>query len=229
MSAGIYEIVNTVNGKRYIGSARNVRRRFKKHLWDLDHGIHHSQILQRAVDKYGIDSFVFRHFLVCRHDDLLHFEQRLMDVLKPEYNICKVAGSRAGFKHLPESIEKMRVRALNVSEETRRLRSVAGKVRPDIDQLRVSCSELGKKMLGVKLSDETRAKMSASRAGKPPSKSTLDASRAYWTGRPKDETTKAKISVALTGKKQSPETVAKRTAATKETWRKKREAAGIAV
>ena len=228
MSAGIYEIVNTVNGKRYIGSARDVSKRFKKHRWDLKNGTHHSQILQRAVNKYGIDTFVFRQFMTCRHDDLLKFEQRLMDVLRPEYNVCKVAGSRAGFRHPPEVIELMRERARNVSAETRRLRSESGKVRADMDQLRARCKELGKKMLGVKLSDVTRASMSASRAGMAPSLKTIEAGRAYWTGRPKSEAARAKISASLTGKTQSPETTAKRVAAVKETWRKKREAAGLA-
>lgn len=33
-----------------------------------------------------------------------------MNILNPEYNIVKIAGSTLGYKHTPESIEKMRGR-----------------------------------------------------------------------------------------------------------------------
>ena len=76
----------------------------------------------------------------------------------------------------------------------------------------------------VKLSDETRRRMSEARAGKPVSEATIDGSRKYWTGRPKPVEMRQKISDSLKGKKQSPESIAKRVEKVKATWAAKRAA-----
>ena len=44
-------------------------------------------------------------------------EQYWIDLLKPEYNILKIAGSRLGAKHTLEAIDKIKAAALNRSEE----------------------------------------------------------------------------------------------------------------
>ena len=46
--SGIYEILNTVNGKRYIGSAVNLAKRWKEHRTGLNRKDHANQILQRV-------------------------------------------------------------------------------------------------------------------------------------------------------------------------------------
>lgn len=50
-SSGIYEIVNTINGKRYVGSAVSLKRRWVDHRRDLRAGKHHSRHLQNAWAK----------------------------------------------------------------------------------------------------------------------------------------------------------------------------------
>lgn len=57
---GIYAIENLVNGKLYIGSSVNVNKRKNEHFNKLRKGIHHSRHLQRAFNKYGEISFIFR-------------------------------------------------------------------------------------------------------------------------------------------------------------------------
>lgn len=49
----IYCITNTVNGKRYVGSAHDLRGRWRHHLWSLRGGCHHNPHLQHAFLKYG--------------------------------------------------------------------------------------------------------------------------------------------------------------------------------
>lgn len=88
---GIYVIINRLNGNTYVGSAVKFSRRWKKHLSDLKHGKHHSRHLQNAWDKYG-DVFSFTVERWCAKDDLIRFEQEVIDLLKPEYNISPTAG-----------------------------------------------------------------------------------------------------------------------------------------
>lgn len=115
MTCGIYEIVNTVNGKRYVGQALNIEKRWSYHRQDLSRGDHHSRYLQRAWNKYGSDAFAFRVILECDMDDLNNYEQSEIDK-KSEYNVSKTAGSPKGTKHSKETIEKHRIRMMSAWE-----------------------------------------------------------------------------------------------------------------
>jgi len=60
MASGIYLIRNIVNGKIYIGSSIDMRRRWVRHRFLLEKGVHHSRHLQGAWDAYGgQDGFIF--------------------------------------------------------------------------------------------------------------------------------------------------------------------------
>jgi hypothetical protein len=59
--AGIYAIVNTINGHRYVGQAFNIRERILGHIRDLDAGRERTNaemILQKAWLEYGRGVFV---------------------------------------------------------------------------------------------------------------------------------------------------------------------------
>ena len=98
MSKGIYCIRNIVNNKMYIGSTNNFDNRKYRHFHQLENGIHHSILLQRAYDKYGKDSFVFEILKICDNDeDLLKIEQEFLNKLKPfspnGYNVSTIASN----------------------------------------------------------------------------------------------------------------------------------------
>ena len=57
--SGIYKIVNTVNGKKYVGSAVDIKRRWQAHKLRLRKNNHHSPKLQNAWNKHGESSFTF--------------------------------------------------------------------------------------------------------------------------------------------------------------------------
>jgi group I intron endonuclease len=104
----IYEIRNTINNKRYVGSTVSLKERWKLHINNLRKGTHHSLLLQRAFDKYGLDAFEF-NVLECvldsRHN--LQIEQKYLDT-KPEYNRALKAGApRLGAKSTPEHCARM--------------------------------------------------------------------------------------------------------------------------
>lgn len=104
---GIYEILNTVNGKRYIGSAVDFGKREKQHFRGLAGRRHHNSKLQNSWDKHGPAAFEFRPVMICAPTDLILWEQRYIDEFKPEYNLSPTAGSPLGMKHTLESRANM--------------------------------------------------------------------------------------------------------------------------
>lgn len=106
--SGIYQIKNKVNSKSYIGSSTRLSKRWKRHLTDLKCNVHHSLALQRAFHKYGYNNFEFIILENCEEGKLLEREQYYLDNLKPEYNICKIAGNCLGITHSEETKQKQK-------------------------------------------------------------------------------------------------------------------------
>lgn len=102
MTCGVYEIVNTVNGKRYIGSSVKIEKRIYEHFRVLSQGKHHSVVLQRAYDKYGRDVFFTSVVIECAKEDLIKHEQKEID-RKSEYNSSRTAGSPLGTVHTEQT------------------------------------------------------------------------------------------------------------------------------
>lgn len=72
---GIYRIKNKINDKCYIGSSVNFDDRKNLHFSLLRRGIHHSIILQRAYDKYGLEFLSFEVLEHCEKEILIEREQ----------------------------------------------------------------------------------------------------------------------------------------------------------
>jgi predicted GIY-YIG superfamily endonuclease len=51
-SSGIYEIINKLNNKRYIGSAQEFKSRWKDHKSSLLNNKHQNKHLQHSFNKY---------------------------------------------------------------------------------------------------------------------------------------------------------------------------------
>jgi group I intron endonuclease len=104
--SGIYEIINLVNGKRYVGSAVRIEGRWKEHRRDLRAGRHKNRHLQNAWIKYGEAAFEFRVLeIVPRLGLLIEREQAHLD-RGYDYNISPTAGSPLGVKHSLEICAK---------------------------------------------------------------------------------------------------------------------------
>lgn len=106
MTCGIYQIVNKVNGKRYVGSSVDIERRWIGHRSQLNSGTHHSPPLQRAWNKYGSDAMDFVIIEECDKFSLIDREQFHIDVAS-EYNVMRFAGRNTGYKHTEQSKLKM--------------------------------------------------------------------------------------------------------------------------
>lgn len=166
--SGIYQILNTVDGKRYIGSAVNMQSRWWMHLCELRANKHGNSKLQRGWNKHGEQAFNFLPILTCAKSMLLNYEQQLLDKVKPEYNICVVAGSALGVKRSAEF--KAKLLGHPVSDETRqkmRAAKLGKKQTPEQVARRVAG------LIGRTVSDTTKAKIGAKNAGHAAARSAL--------------------------------------------------------
>jgi group I intron endonuclease len=89
-TTGIYQIINIINNHSYIGSSKNIYKRWKTHLRALKNNKHHSIYLQRAYNKYGIDSFNL--IIIEQTNKLFKQEKYWINKLSPEYNVGSVGG-----------------------------------------------------------------------------------------------------------------------------------------
>ena len=176
---GIYEIVNTVNGKSYIGSSVTIRHRIRDHFCNLRKNKHRNSHLQNAFNKYGEIAFSFRAILFCDAENLLIYEQACIDGMNPKYNKARKAEApMQGRRHTEATRKKMsEVAAGRVfSEETRKKMSEAKAGKPNGRSGRHHTEETKRKLraansgenscrFGVSLSEETKRKMSESAKG----------------------------------------------------------------
>lgn len=194
--SGIYEILNTVNGKRYIGSAVNFKRRRREHWAELRRNVHHCQHLQNAWNKHGGDAFGFNILLVCAPSNLIFYEQRCIDGFCPEYNKCLVAGSTLGMKHTAATRAQM--------SETRQGNTYClGHVASEEARANLSKARAGKTpALGMKHTPESRARISAAlklRPRKPASAKQKEKQSLAMSGRKLSSDHRAKLSIARVG------------------------------
>jgi len=97
--SGIYQILNLVTNKRYIGQAENIQARIHEHKRKRNKGY-----LYRSINKYGWDNFEIS--VLERVDDISKLDEReqfWLDHFKSYmplsgYNICKIAGTTRGRK-----------------------------------------------------------------------------------------------------------------------------------
>lgn len=97
--SGIYLIVNLENGKRYVGSSREIYGRLHDHLCNLKKNVAHNAHLQAAWNKYGENSFIWSILEYCDENIRFEREQYYINVIKPEYNLT--TNVVANFGHSP--------------------------------------------------------------------------------------------------------------------------------
>jgi group I intron endonuclease len=102
--SGIYKIQSIIKPERiYIGSSVDINKRWCEHLKRLRLCKHENKKIQYHFDKYKESDLVFIILEPCLPKFLLIREQYYINVLKPYFNICKIAGSHLGCKRSDES------------------------------------------------------------------------------------------------------------------------------
>lgn len=162
----------------YIGSAVNFHSRWSSHRHLLNKRQHHNKYLQNAWAKYGAESFIFKKLLVCANEDLIYYEQLLIDGYGVTnrgvgYNAAPKAGSMLGYKHSDEAKKKIKEKR-------------AGQVFTEATRALWSANRTGRKMpawfgefirnqrIGSKHTPEARAKISSAGVGRPQSVATRE-------------------------------------------------------
>lgn len=130
----IYRIVHKTSGKKYVGQTGDVEKRWKQHK-SVRNLNKKSSMIQRAIAKYGEDSFEFEIIEECTADNIDEREIhhiKINDCLSPNgYNLLKGGASTSGGHHM-ESRKKMSA-------------SHKGKIITAITKARMSASQLGDK------------------------------------------------------------------------------------
>ncbi len=151
---GIYMILNEVTWKVYIGSSRQINKRFKQHKRNLRGNTHHSPKLQNSWNKYGENTFIFDILEECSPDDLVKSEQSHIDIFTSYDNDFGFNIQRVAYKHydnlLLDPIEYSARRSAQVkkryeSEEERRKTGEATRLGQSDPEVKKKLSENGKK------------------------------------------------------------------------------------
>lgn len=195
--SGIYRIRNKVNGRIYIGSAKEFKRRFRGHHNSLLKLKHKNKHLQEDFVLFGTDSFVFEVLELVEENRLVVEQQYLnlfFDNQKNCYNIQPKTNKIFLTHHSIEAKKKISkaVKGRKLSKETKEKISIGNKGKPKSEQhkkamskartgLKMNLSEelinqKRKQMLGNTFrlgisgwnhTDETKTKMTLKHMGKP--------------------------------------------------------------
>ena len=190
MESGVYQIWNFVNGRRYIGSSKNIRKRWNIHRSTLNTQTHDNINLQNDWNKYGKENFDFSVIEYCQEEELIQVEEFYIDLWKPSYNMTPHAGNSLGYKHTEESCQKI---------------SLAMKGRKRKPYTLETRKKLSIALTGRKFSEEHRKNISLARTGTKASPETRAKLSAVFKGKTKSPEHQAKITAALKGKKFTPE------------------------
>jgi group I intron endonuclease len=165
MSGGVYQIINLVNGMRYIGSTSNLNKRKANNFYALRHNKHSNKNLQSDWNKYGEKNFSFQVIeYVGRFDKLIEREQYYIDTLKLQYNICPVAGSclrRVLTLRTKQKISESMKKIVPSAEKRQKMREIfTGRVFSDKTRELMSQAAIGRS-----LPEEVKEKISKTKRG----------------------------------------------------------------
>lgn len=111
MITGIYQILNTTDGKIYIGKAKDILCRWRNHRYQLKKGIHKNAHLQAAYNLDGVEAFLYSVVEEC---DVSVLEEReafhiaRLNAVNSGYNLLAPLPSNHGVRyHSEESRRKM--------------------------------------------------------------------------------------------------------------------------
>ena len=89
---GIYKITNTITKDFYIGSSKDVKKRWSSHKWPSTWEKHPNNPMYLDMQKYGTDSFELQILAEVESEQLKEKEQQFIEKLKPTYNSNRANG-----------------------------------------------------------------------------------------------------------------------------------------
>lgn len=180
----LYRITNLTNGNDYVGITVDYKKRWRDHIRDgrLPEKQGES-LIAKAIRKYGPDNFKYEVISIARTWNIGADLERIARKLgMGKYNRTEGGEGVTGMRHSDEAKAKMRAAKL-------------GKKREITPEHRAKLIANGQARKGIPKTAEHKTNMSKARKG-------------YKLG-PRPQEVKDKISASSTGKKQSPERVAR--------------------
>lgn len=226
--SGVYMIKNRRNNKLYVGSSTIcVTARMNGHRKLLRDGKHRNRHLQSAWNKYGEDAFVFVVMVRCLPDLCLGWEQHYINKFRSAdpafgYNVSPTAGNTRGVVY-PEEVRQRMSEGIAAAHARPEVKAKHAARRAD-PEFKARHAAAMRKVLD---SPEYRAKMSEScrRAQADPLvKAAVLAGLRRAVSTPEY---REKQRIAATGRKHSPETLAKMRASNTPEVRGKKRLAGL--
>ena len=84
--SGVYKIENTITGDCYVGSSKDVNKRWAAHKCPSSWKRHSNSPMYLDMQKYGTDKFDFQILVNVEPDQLKEKEQEFIEILQPTYN-----------------------------------------------------------------------------------------------------------------------------------------------
>lgn len=148
--SGIYKIINKIDNKYYVGSSKNIYKRWNAHTRSLNGNYHTNDYLQNAWNKYGEESFEFIIVETTNEKNTFLVEQKYLDIAKQEQNKCYNLNYKADAP--PKEISEYSKNKLK--------KSLTNFYKNQENRKKISL-----KLKGIPLSEETKRKMSLARTG----------------------------------------------------------------
>ena len=90
--SAVYRITNTITGDFYIGSSKNVKKRWTDHKCPSKWKQNPNNPMYIDMQKFGVNSFAFEILEVVEENKLKETEQQFIELLKPTYNNINAKG-----------------------------------------------------------------------------------------------------------------------------------------
>lgn len=200
----LYRITCIINGKIYIGQAKDYNQRWRQHKWETNRE-RPRMIINKAMKKYGIEKFVYEVIATCKDiEDANEIETLLVKQYESHISTRKGYNVSNGGSNAPKTEEwKQMMRdwhaSLSPEEKQKRKDMHRQSIINQIETQRYPA-------LGTKRTDEQRANISAALKA-------LDKEKIYT------EEVRQHMSEAHFGIKDSEETKKNKSNSAKEAWK----------
>lgn len=85
-TCGVYIITNKITGEQYIGSSKNIERRWYNYRSKGYRDKYKNSRIYMAITTYGLENFTFEVLEYCQENTRKNREQHYIETIKPSYN-----------------------------------------------------------------------------------------------------------------------------------------------
>ena len=197
---GIYKIENLITHKVYIGQSKNIKNRWKEHIYALNNDKHINIYLQRAWNKYGQENFNFESLEECTKKELNNKETYWFNIYYPNvYNLHRTGDSHNMSQEIKDKISKSE-KGKVLSEKSRQKIREKRKLQVFSKETRLKMAENMKRrnrarkgLPGHKLSGWHKQRISLAQKGRKRTQEEIEKNRINYLGRKHTEEAKIKI------------------------------------